>query len=331
MVREIDHEEVLVSLFTKELPTEERSPKNAPLLAAKRAFLEQQILYDEVTDIVLNLDPDTPEQDGNVEDNSLFWEPLSNLLASAEVRETLQVDSDEEVDKPTILGMDSERWDQLSHRTAVDQVPPELHQLLLNEVEHRFFKKCQFLSHCVYGQKAGTDPKLDAAKARGLATIAQARIKRINEKKKEAMATRIRLACAFKSYFEKWWKLMQNLWTVIVRYKCQLEPEKRAALEDYFSAIIDNIYLKMRCLKAEVTLSMAEGDQASVLRQTRTSLDAVKSRLAERLREVDIQLQQYEHVGDEFARIVKTYSAIMRDIATVEEDIRQISTESGGL
>lgn len=56
----------------------------------------------------------------------------------------------------------------------------------------------------------------------------------------------------------------------------------------------------------------------------RASLDAAKRQLAERLTRVDVQLSQYEHIGDEFRRIVRIYEGIMRDIEIVEGDIRRM-------
>ncbi|KAI8818921.1 HAUS augmin-like complex subunit 4-domain-containing protein [Fimicolochytrium jonesii] len=331
-----DPANVLVELITHDLPT---VPESEDFTETKRRYVEQQILYNAATDILLEADSDDEDASLGAGDKATFWEPLSRLLISAETRHQLspgghtgdeRSKNGDKEEAPTLLGMDKEQWDALEHRRAVQQVPDELRQMLLSKVEQRLSTTCQTLSRSLYG-KQSADPKLDAAKARQLCARVIAQKRRIAEKKKEALTLRVRIALECDLYLNTWAKTIDTLWRLVADYKCRVEPEKQATFMEYFAAIVKNASLKMRCLKAEIILAISTGPQGDDLKATRATLLQTRTTLTTRLHHLDAQLATYAGVGtgDEFSRIVSAYADVMRAIGTVEGDIGRLGGGGG--
>ncbi|KAJ3022637.1 hypothetical protein HKX48_005699 [Thoreauomyces humboldtii] len=326
MVSQLDREGLLTEICSKQLPA---SPRK--FVQARRRYLELQLLYQQVSDVALDgLSPEVA--DGSGGSAAVTGEPLQRLLRSAETREMLRkIPTTGDGFCAAPLGLDVGKWETLEHSVAEIHCPDELRRMLLDEVERRLEGRCATLARTFHSpahltaKPGGAGSRLDASKARGLPGIIRERRAATAEKCAEAARLKIETACRFQSYLQKWSSALRTLWTLVATHKCDLEPESHAAFLNCFGAIVENAHLKLRCLNAELLLGISEGSEAEDLRKTRQSLDDLKSSLEERSAAADAQLVQYAHVGDDFSRIVRVYSNVMRDIAIVQDDIRRIT------
>ncbi|KAI8905285.1 HAUS augmin-like complex subunit 4-domain-containing protein [Powellomyces hirtus] len=323
---------LLAELCARGLPSAHPRSENLPdrLAHARNRYLQLQILHHHVSDIVLGLeDEDCPGWSES--EVLLFQEPLNRLLRSAETQDLLQSSPPDSTPTSTpknILGLDAQKWNDLEHAAAVNQVPDELRALLVAETERRMQSTCATLARSVYRTPAPqttAGAALAAAKAHGLRAHFITLQESTRNHRQAAARTRIELAARMTAYIEKWTTLMIDLHTLIAHHKCAAAPRRHAAFMNYFAAIVENAHLKLRCLAAEIQLTFSDSKDTDVLKAARSSLDATKHTIDMRLCAADTQLAQYAHVGDEFSRIVAAYSDIVRNIALVEDDIARMT------
>ncbi|KAI9088886.1 HAUS augmin-like complex subunit 4-domain-containing protein [Phlyctochytrium arcticum] len=294
----------------------------------RRECFELRTLYECLSDTIFGLDLDG---DGNGGDLLLYQDQLNRLLTAAEIEYDLQ-------DAPVggflvAKGLDhsaaaysSIMREHLAVETAKDQIPGEVFAMLVEDIEKQLRAKCQYLCRNVYGSKSvNHDVKLNSAKTAGLASIVTNRQSRIDKRRKEAQTLQMQLLENLSQYYELWDAMMDNLQKIILQVKSKLEPERHQSFAEYSEAVMNNIHLKLRCFKAEAALAMTQGEQGEDLRRMRASLDNVYADLQKQMLHINENLRSYEDVGKEFNDLVSVYTALMRDITFVADDIKYMS------
>ncbi|KAJ3285573.1 HAUS augmin-like complex subunit 4 [Borealophlyctis nickersoniae] len=293
-------------------------------LKAKAKYIEQRILYSETVEVLLRDAGDG--RDG--EQSHSKWDPLPDLLASSThldrlTRGSRRADSTTAgSEQPPLFGVDEDRWKAFVHDDLTAQLPEDLLQQLLSSIESRIIETCAGVARFYYGASGALE--LDAAKSRSLPTLITTRKHHLAELKKEISDTREKVLKEFAEFIEIYFTLLKDFETLLITYICTRIPESRAVMAEYFKSIVENIHLKLRCLKLTLLLHTYAGPHSPALHSTRQELERMHATLTKRIRAADIELGKYNGAGKEFEEIVEVYGRLVRDLEVVEEDIGRI-------
>ncbi|KAJ3039330.1 hypothetical protein HDV00_012323 [Rhizophlyctis rosea] len=164
------------------------------------------------------------------------------------------------------------------------------------------------------------------AKAARLGDMIEERKERIRGLKREGWSVRLKLALEFEKHLDLCFTLLSSFSTFVNTYLCDKLPSAHATTIAYFAGIVENIYLKLRCLKMELLLTLyaPHSRHAEELKSTRTNLKHLHQTLTHRQRALDAQLATYAGVGEEFARVVEIYRRVCKDVGVLEGDLERI-------
>ncbi|CAG8618581.1 3997_t:CDS:2 [Paraglomus brasilianum] len=283
----------------------------------KMTYLEHLALYNELQKLAVQ--GFKPPKDGRTQG------ALSDVLAFAETRQLLRYrprDPDLRSSGVTLLG--------LTEKDLYKQVEGQLgtvknsKDIIIKAIEERLIKRCEDIAKLHYsGQEI--NPKLRLAKASQLDIVLKKKTSLIESTKIDQFNDYYRLGETLATYLEVTKDILETLWCLLEEFMLRHECEKNKGFNEYFSAIVNSIILKLRVLRINTLLSVYDKDTVESLKAIREKLRVEEISKQIKLREVEELLGKYETFGSEFEEIIKEYIALQKDILIAEDNLRRIT------
>jgi len=118
---------------------------------------------------------------------------------------------------------------------------------------------------------------------------------------------------------------LETLYKILIHHKCQKYTELNAAFNNYYSAIIENIFLKLNVLKVEIMESLYTEETISALINIRETFILKKEEVENQLNILNNRLIEYEYAGEEFNELATDYSNIINEIRIMNNDIEKMN------
>jgi len=129
----------------------------------------------------------------------------------------------------------------------------------------------------------------------------------------------------FHDFIKFYCETLETLYKILIYHKCQKYTELNAAFNNYYSAIIENIFLKLNVLKIEIMRSLYTEETISALINIRETFLMKKEEVENQLNIINDRLMEYEYAGEEFNELATNYSNIINEIRIMNNDIERMN------
>ncbi|KAG4104606.1 hypothetical protein H8356DRAFT_1636970 [Neocallimastix lanati (nom. inval.)] len=200
-------------------------------------------------------------------------------------------------------------------------------RLLISDVNLILTSTSNEITHFYYGKKVNdtyTQDMLNAQFNEIPKSVAK-ELKNINEQLMKIDNNNFILVNLFHDFIKFYCEALGTLYKILIHHKCQKYTELNAAFNNYYSAIIENIFLKLNVLKVEIMESLYTEETISALINIRETFLMKKEEVENQLNILNERLMEYEYAGEEFNELATNYSNIINEIRIMNNDIEKMN------
>ncbi|ORX60128.1 hypothetical protein BCR36DRAFT_394549 [Piromyces finnis] len=200
-------------------------------------------------------------------------------------------------------------------------------RLLLSDVNLILTSTSNEITRFYYGKKVNDTYTQDMLNSQfnEIPKSVSKELENIEEQLKKIDNNNFILINLFHDFIKFYCETLETLYKILIYHKCQKYTELNAAFNNYYSAIIENIFLKLNVLKIEIMESLYTEETISALINIRETFLMKKEEVENQLNIINERLMEYEYAGEEFNELATNYSNIINEIRVLNNDIERMN------
>ncbi|KAJ3070036.1 hypothetical protein HDU98_006925 [Podochytrium sp. JEL0797] len=143
----------------------------------------------------------------------------------------------------------------------------------------------------------------------------------LREKQQQNKDIQAQLATETEAYIQTLLSLLALLAEMLEDVRHTHHAQHHAVFVDYFSAVVKNIYRKLKCLELDLLHQLYESEFGKTLRDEMSRLIDIQNETNHQIALLDQKLAVYQGAGPEFDDILKLYLRISKDVSNLEMDL----------
>ncbi|EPZ36585.1 hypothetical protein O9G_001569 [Rozella allomycis CSF55] len=229
------------------------------------------------------------------------------------------------VDEKSFMGIDT-----IELNSEITKLENEINdkqivsRILAPAIEEKIFEIASALTNFVYGDNEGSNAELSwqfydilkyvEGKQRSIKELSEAQI--VNSHEIQVLIIKT---------FDLIESLIENVCELLHEIKGVHCIEVNASFNQHYCSVLQNIHLKLECLKYEALLQVYDEPTVQALRTIRETYQMELISVQEKLNSIEHELDQYKILGDEFISLSTRYKSVLDQIAIIQDDLSRLS------
>ncbi|XP_064599310.1 HAUS augmin-like complex subunit 4 [Liolophura sinensis] len=289
------------------------------LSRAKEQWLQQHVLYEELSNLTMSYEKKDGEEELSAEDEEVR-SLLQDSLTYAEVGDYLEVSGDSSTGS-ALLGLSRQ---DLEERNPYRQHIPTLLQRFLPELEGGLRQKCEQIVTAYYTPHHTGDQKLQLAKASQLPGLLETEAQHLENNKKQLKMDNLKMHKQLWRYFEALMDSIAVLENLLVNHRLKIQVERDDITSTWLTAKCDAMCLKIKLFEMELLSTTYTSNTIKAHKTIRKYLNQKDEAIQKELMQVSQTLQTYESIGVEFSALVNEYSRLLNELESKRWALNQV-------
>jgi len=281
------------------------------LSCARQTWLLQHVLYNEVTELLADLEIRGFEDQLSLNEKQ-FTEILIRVLAFAELPDYLQYSTDP-TSSSSLFGLTR---DDITQHNPVDQHIAAVQQTLLPLIEDRLRLKCERLYSFYKDDKDPSSSGLLMTKAQAMPNLVEQKQRLLDQGKVELEGSRRERGRRTWGMYQKLLEGISMMKQMLQQHKLKTQSEVDHVNVSWLKAQCDVFCRKLQLTKLKILCKTYDAETVKALSKINQHLDSALKQTSQELASTQHSLQGYHAVGSEFHGLVEEFTQLQKEVDT---------------